>query len=309
MVPRGSGTRTPNAASPGRRRPMAVSSRGGRHRSQPDPLSRLVGARVRRLRQEAGFTFDAFVEEVGLGRGYVSELERGLVVPSITSLARIALALEVTMADLVTVGASQRERLFELTRRLGPGKLGELLSLWQELDGAGVGLRSQLSRPPFRVVTAAAARRLPTAVPMLRLKPAASAWSGSQSADVEAWVVVPLRTRSKRGLFVAQVTGASMEPTIPDGAFCLFQRPWAAPRPGEPGVFARWESGDTGCFTLKEYQPEPVETETGLVIGGSLHARNPAYESLRHRASDDLREQPFARFVRVLAVTSAERTP
>lgn len=69
------------------------------------------------MRREQEFSFDAFVEETGLGRGYVSELERGLVVPGIGALSRIAAALEVTLADLV-IGNSDRERLFDDTRTL-----------------------------------------------------------------------------------------------------------------------------------------------------------------------------------------------
>ena len=68
---------------------------------------------------------DAFVEETGLGRGYVSELERGLVIPTIGTLARVAKALDVTVADLV-VGESDRERLFVELRRADPKLLREL---------------------------------------------------------------------------------------------------------------------------------------------------------------------------------------
>lgn len=87
-----------------------------RHRAAPDPLAARVGMRIRTLRKELEFAFDAFVEETGLGRGYVSELERGLVVPTIGTLARVATALEVTIADLV-LGDSDRERLFEELRQ------------------------------------------------------------------------------------------------------------------------------------------------------------------------------------------------
>lgn len=52
------------------------------------------------MRLDAGFSFDAFVEETGLGRGYVSELERGLVVPTLDSLERVAKALGVPVRDL-----------------------------------------------------------------------------------------------------------------------------------------------------------------------------------------------------------------
>lgn len=86
---------------------------------------------MKRLRKECEFTFDAFVEETGLGRGYISELERGLVVPTIHSLAKIARALDVTVADLV-VGASERERLFTLARELSPDDVRWLLARAEE---------------------------------------------------------------------------------------------------------------------------------------------------------------------------------
>src|SRR5665811_213173 len=88
-----------------------------RHRTKPDALARAVGERVRKLRKEKDWSFDAFVEETGLGRGYISELERGMVVPTVTSLAKLAAALEVTIADLV-LGDSLRERLFDVSRQL-----------------------------------------------------------------------------------------------------------------------------------------------------------------------------------------------
>lgn len=96
-----------------------------RHRGQPDPLAARVGQRIRKLRQEAEFTFDAFVEETSLGRGYLSELERGLVVPTIGTLARVARALELTIADLVS-GDSERERLFDELRDASVTTLREL---------------------------------------------------------------------------------------------------------------------------------------------------------------------------------------
>ncbi len=98
--------------------PKAASAkRNGRsrHRERPDPLAARIGQRIRALRSETAFAFDAFVEETGLGRGYVSELERGLVVPGVGTLARIARALGVTIADLVS-GDTDRERLFDELR-------------------------------------------------------------------------------------------------------------------------------------------------------------------------------------------------
>ena len=104
----------------------------GRHRKKPDPLAKAVGERIRRLRKERDFNFNAFVGETGLGRGYVSELERGLVVPSILVLAKVAAALDLTMADLV-LGESTRERLFEQAGSLGERDVRRLLREAEQL--------------------------------------------------------------------------------------------------------------------------------------------------------------------------------
>ena len=111
----------------GQKKGIPVTRRAsGRHRSHPDPLAAAVGARIDRLRREQGFTFDAFVEEIGLGRGYTSELTRGLVVPSLTALKKVAVALDLTVADLV-VGDSPREQLFSAARALSKSEIGRLL--------------------------------------------------------------------------------------------------------------------------------------------------------------------------------------
>jgi len=114
---------------------MAARHRSGRHRTKPDAAASRVGARIKGLRLEAGYSFDAFVEETGLGRGYISELERGLVVPSLTALECIAAALEVTAADLV-LGSSAREQLFERTRLLTAREVEGLLGMAADLSPA-----------------------------------------------------------------------------------------------------------------------------------------------------------------------------
>lgn len=71
-----------------------------RHRKVPHPGALALGKRVRAMRLKANIKFDAFVEETGLGRGYISELERGLVVPTLDALERIARALDVPVQQL-----------------------------------------------------------------------------------------------------------------------------------------------------------------------------------------------------------------
>jgi transcriptional regulator with XRE-family HTH domain len=90
-----------------------------KHRKVPHPLAQEVGGRIRQIRKDVEFSFDAFVEETGLGRGYISELERGLVVPSLATLSTVARALELSIADLV-IGNTDRELLFVELREAPP---------------------------------------------------------------------------------------------------------------------------------------------------------------------------------------------
>lgn len=106
---------------------MATRRTSPKHRKTPDSLARAIGQRIKRLRVEANWSFDAFVEETGLGRGYVSELERGLVVPNVRVIERVAKILEVTSADLV-LGDTPRELLFDVARALDPSAVESLLA-------------------------------------------------------------------------------------------------------------------------------------------------------------------------------------
>ena len=264
---------------------MAKRPSSERHRHQPVEEARHLGERVRRLRLEKGFSFDAFVEEVGLGRGYVSELERGLVVPSLTALHKLASALELTVADLLC-GDTPRDRLYELMRTLPAPQLAELsLHALQLRVSAGL---------PARIVEGTAGERYISALPLYNVRPSAGAWSEPQRPAIEAWVEPPRGVAVRKGLFVVQVSGASMEPKIPDGAFCLCERPWPAPDPGQIGLFVVHDRADpeAGRFTIKEYAPSVV----GARVRGALRSRNPRYSALAPTGD----ERAFARVVRVL---------
>ena len=61
----------------------------------------LIGARIRKLREELGFTQAVLAEAVDLESGYLSQVERGRKLPSLGALLRIAEALKTTPADLL----------------------------------------------------------------------------------------------------------------------------------------------------------------------------------------------------------------
>lgn len=58
------------------------------------------GHRVKELRQQQGVTLRKLAEETGLSVGYLSKVERGLHMPSYTTVQKISYALKVTANEL-----------------------------------------------------------------------------------------------------------------------------------------------------------------------------------------------------------------
>lgn len=65
-----------------------------------DEATAALGARVRSLRQERGWTLKELGREAGLSHPFLSQLERGLARPSVGSAERIARALSVPVGLL-----------------------------------------------------------------------------------------------------------------------------------------------------------------------------------------------------------------
>ena len=63
--------------------------------------AQLFGRRLRELRKEHGLTQEALAEAADLSGNYISELELGLKVPSLTILVRLSQALDVAPPDLL----------------------------------------------------------------------------------------------------------------------------------------------------------------------------------------------------------------
>ena len=103
-----------------------------------------------------------------------------------------------------------------------------------------------------------------TCVPLVPLKAAAGAFGDPQHVEDGGfeWVAVESRHRLRRGMFVAQVVGKSMEPVIPDGSYCLFAAPVEGTRQGKIVLVQLRDAADpeTGQrYTVKRYDSVKVE--------------------------------------------------
>ena len=63
--------------------------------------AQLFGRRLRELRKARGLTQEALAESADLSGNYISDLELGLKVPSLTILVRLSQALDLATPELV----------------------------------------------------------------------------------------------------------------------------------------------------------------------------------------------------------------
>jgi transcriptional regulator with XRE-family HTH domain len=64
-------------------------------------LQEKIGTRIRALRKERGWSQEVFADSCGIHRGHMGEIERGEKNLSITTLAKVANGLGITVSALL----------------------------------------------------------------------------------------------------------------------------------------------------------------------------------------------------------------
>ena len=67
------------------------------------PEGQVFGERLRQMRKRRGLTQEELATRANLAGPYISDMERGLKVPSLTTVLQLAMALECKVTDLVGV--------------------------------------------------------------------------------------------------------------------------------------------------------------------------------------------------------------
>lgn len=70
-------------------------------KTQPEGV--IFGRRLRELRLERGLTQEALAQIVATSKAFISDMERGVKVPSLTMILRMASALDCRVYDLVEI--------------------------------------------------------------------------------------------------------------------------------------------------------------------------------------------------------------
>jgi type I restriction enzyme R subunit len=158
----------------------------------------------------------------------------------------------------------------------------------------------------LRIIDPTPQERYVTCVPLVPLKAAAGAFGDPQYVEDEGfdWVAVESRLRLRRGMFVAQVIGRSMEPLIPDGAYCLFASPVEGTRQGKTVLVQLRDASDpeTGQrYTVKRYESEKARVgDSWRHVSITLKPLNPDFEPIVLVDMDQERLQVVAEMVEVL---------
>ncbi len=133
---------------------------------------------------------------------------------------------------------------------------------------------------PFRRLELEEARPYENCVPLYDLKIAAGGFSEEQKMDGCEWVELPEEFRPRKGLFVAQVVGDSMNRRIPNGAWCLFRIASAGSRNGKVVLASHREIADTdtsGHYTIKIYESTKDNLGDGSWHHSSIILRPDSY--------------------------------
>jgi hypothetical protein len=149
-------------------------------------------------------------------------------------------------------------------------------------------------------------------VPLVPLKAAAGAFSDPQRVEDDGfeWVAVESGHRLRPGMFVAQVLGASMEPQIPDGAYCLFRAPVEGSRQGKIFLVQLRDAADpeTGeRYTVKRYESEKArDGDAWRHTSISLKPVNPMFKPIELGGDDEGRLHVVAELVEVMGGSSRQ---
>ncbi|OYU83824.1 MAG: hypothetical protein CFE24_09560 [Flavobacterium sp. BFFFF2] len=115
-----------------------------------------------------------------------------------------------------------------------------------------------------RIIPFESVKPFVNAVPIYDIKVAASNFTDPQFYEEFSWAELPMQVSPKKGYFIAQVIGESMNKKIPNGSYCLFEEYTAGSRNGEIVLVecTSIQDGNYGAgYTIKEYKSIKSITE------------------------------------------------
>lgn len=112
---------------------------------------------------------------------------------------------------------------------------------------------------PFRILRLEEVKPYINSVPLIDLAVAAGNFSDLQIHSEVEWIELPFTVSARKGYFVCQVVGESMNKRIPNGSYCLFKQDEGGSRNGKIVLVESTNIADEefgSGYTVKEYHSE-----------------------------------------------------
>lgn len=143
-------------------------------------------------------------------------------------------------------------------------------------------------------------------LPVYSLKAAAGKFGEGMDVENEGWLKVNIEKKLNRRMFIAKVVGQSMEPRIPDGSFCIFQRGVEGTRQNKIVLVQHNDISDPdtgGKYTVKKYTSKKRATEEGSWEHEEINLLplNPNYDPISIPNSEEGGFMVIAEFISVLS--------
>jgi DUF2075 family protein len=187
------------------------------------------------------------------------------------------------------------------TRRYFEGHLKRRVEAAEQRDAQDVG-----SLPGLVIVLEVpASKRFKTHLPVHSLSAAAGGFSESREVSPLGWAPVSIGRTLSKDMFVAQVKGRSMEPTISNGSYCVFQFERGGSR-NEKVVLVQSNHFDDpengGQYTVKRYFSEKEYSGDGTWRHKriTLVSDNPKFKDIVLEDVDPAEFKVIAEFVKCL---------
>ena len=280
-------------------------------RSQPVPLSQLIDVVNERFgtdfNQADQLFFDQIVEAAMADDGL---RQAAAVNPG----DKFELVFKNLLETLFVERMDQNEEIF--VRYMNDAPFQKVVTAWMASEAyrrlrsdtvdASQEAKPRALPPRLRIVEPAPEERYATCVPLVPLKAAAGAFGDHQHVEAEGfeWVAVETGHRLRAGMFIAQVVGKSMEPTIPDGAYCLFRAPVEGTRQGKTVLVQLRDATDPETsqrYTVKRYESEKAhDGDSWRHTKITLKPVNPAFDPIVLSGADEQQLQVVAELVEVM---------
>jgi phage repressor protein C with HTH and peptisase S24 domain len=140
-----------------------------------------------------------------------------------------------------------------------------------------------------------------THLPRYSLSVAAGSFLENRQVEAEDWDEAPQGLRLSPGMFVARISGRSMEPTIPDQSLCVFRPGVTGSRQGRLVLVEAPGAGMNDRYTVKRYRSQKTQAPDGSWSHErvTLEPLNPSFDAWDLNPEED-RYRIIAEFLRVL---------